>query len=89
MTGDELVDFAEAIKSKDDFIKFMGYYLEDFHANIDEWDNQDLASYLAGLNGFLVNMDGYYKNKGESVDVNNPSWRMLAEALLAACVLEG
>lgn len=63
MTGDELVDFAEAIKSKEDFVKFMECYLEDFHSNIDEWDNQDLASYLAGLKGFIINMDGYYKIK--------------------------
>ena len=89
MTGDELVEFAEAIKSKDDFIKFMGFYLEDFHNNLDEWDNADLPSYLAGLNGFISNMKGYYQNRGMEVDLDNPSWRMLAEALLAACVFEG
>lgn len=89
MTGDELVEFAETIKSKEDFVKFMSFYLEDFSKNREEWDNADLASYLAGLTGFVTNMDGYYKNKGLQVDTDNPSWRMLAEVLLAACVFEG
>jgi len=89
MTGDELVEFAESIKSRDDFLKFMRFYVEDFQVNKDEWENTDLASYLFGLNGFVGSMDGYYKNKGEQVDVDHPSWKMLAEVLLAACVFEG
>jgi len=88
MIGEELATFAEKIKSKEDFMEFMKYYLEDYDANRDEWENSDLESYLTGMCSFVVAMESYYKNNGEKVADISP-WRLFSEILLAACVYEG
>ena len=65
MTSDELVDFADTIKSKEDFSKFVFYFIEDFLDNKEEWENNDLSGFLSGLSLFVHDIDGYYKNMNE------------------------
>ena len=86
MTSDELFDYVKTVRTREDFTKFVEFLNEDFHAKKDEWENVDLESFLGGLAGFARNMAGYYKNMGESIDVENITWRMAAEMLLAATV---
>jgi hypothetical protein len=33
-------------------------------------------------------MEGYYKNKGDVVDLEKPTWQMFADILRAACIYE-
>lgn len=86
MTTDELFDYAKTVRTREDFTKFVEFLNKDFQAQRNEWENADLESFLGGLSGFARNMAGYYKNMGESVDVENITWRMAAEMLLAATV---
>ncbi|WP_433851514.1 DUF7660 family protein [Stenotrophomonas nitritireducens] len=86
MTSDELFDYARTVQTREDFTKFVDLLSKDFQAKKDEWENVDLESFLGGLSGFARNMGGYYKNMGDSVDIENISWRMAAEMLLAATV---
>jgi hypothetical protein len=86
LTGDNLVDFAKTISSKQDFEYFMTCLVEDYLENKIEWENNSLENYLLGISKFSVDMDGYYKNMGEVVDVNVITWRIMAEILLAASV---
>jgi hypothetical protein len=84
--GDQLVDYAKTIKSKEDFSYFLKCLIQDYKQNQNEWENSDLASYLEGINGFTSDMSGYYKNLGEDVDTREITWRLMAEILLAASV---
>lgn len=86
MTSDELFDYARAVQTREDFTKFVEFLNEDFLTKQGEWENVDLQSFLGGLSGFARNMSGYYKNMGDSTDVENITWRMAAEMLLAATV---
>ncbi len=86
MVGDDLFDFAKTVKSRDDFVKFVGYLNKDYQQKRGEWQNKTLEQFLDGLAGFANDMKGYYKNMGEEVDVEKISWRMTAEMLLAATV---
>lgn len=52
-----------------------------------EWENRDLSSYLEALAGWLDDMEGYYKNRGERVP-STPDWKFVAELLTAASVYE-
>ncbi|UJB31011.1 hypothetical protein [Chromobacterium sp. Beijing] len=86
MTGDELYECAKAVVSRADFIRFVECLNQDHKNNGDEWQNLTLDQFLAGLSGFSRDMSGYYKNMGEVVDVEEITWKMAAEMLLAATV---
>jgi len=86
MTGDELFDFAAAVKNRGDFINFVEHLNADCRERRNEWQNDDLSGFLSGLSGFANDMEGFYKNMGESVDIETITWRMAAQMLLAATV---
>lgn len=75
---------ADKINSKKDFEKFMISLLDYLKTSKLEWENRNLEDYLEGIYGFTHDLDGFYKNKGESADTEKPNWRMLANILLAA-----
>lgn len=86
MSGDELFDLASSVKSRGDFINFVECLNKDFARDSDEWENNDLTGFLAGLSAFSRDMEGYYRNTGEVVNVDVISWKMAAQMLLAASV---
>lgn len=86
MTGDDLFDFAAKVGSRQDFINFVEYLNADYRERRDEWENNNLEAFLGGLSGFANDMDGFYKNMGETVDVETVTWRIAAQMLLAASV---
>lgn len=89
MTGDELYTLAENVVSRHDFLTFVRYLQENLQQTKDEWQNSTLLQYLGALGAFTSDMDGYYKNMGEAVDVEQITWRLAAQMLLAASVYEG
>lgn len=88
LSGDALVEKAEAIQSKADFDAFVQLLLRNYREYPDEWENNTLELFLQGLAGFVENMEGYYSNVGVRVDLERPGWRVLADILLAARVYE-
>lgn len=86
LVGDDLFDFAEKIQSRADFVRFVEYLNADYRQKPSEWENDTLASFLAGLSGFAQDMGGFYKNMGQSVDIEVVTWRIAAQMLLAAKV---
>ena len=88
ITGDELINFAQKISSKEEFDFFLQCLVQDYVDNRDEWENTDLLSYLVGLSGYVSSMEGYYKNMEENIDVNFITWRIVAQMLIAASIYE-
>lgn len=86
--GNALVEKAEAIRTREEFIDFVRGLIENHRRHREEWGNDTVESFLFGLLGFCRDMEGYYRNLGQSVDVDRPSWRTLADLLLAARVYE-
>jgi hypothetical protein len=86
MNGDEIFDLAAAVRSRSDFISFIDNLNRNYQSNREEWENDNLESFLDGLSGFTQDMVGYYKNMKEDVDVETVTWRMAAQMLLAAKV---
>ncbi len=80
-------DVTEGIQTKEDFESFLLLLIEDLKKKSDR-ENNDLESYLRGLYGFVKDISGYYKNLRENIDIHKPSWRILADILLAARVYE-
>lgn len=68
---------AELIKSQDDFNMFLKNLIKDFENNFEEWDNNDLLSFLKGLYGYSSDK---IQDKLE--------WNTFAEILLGSIVYE-
>jgi len=89
MDVDALVDRAERLSTRTEFVAFIDELRQNLIDHPDEWENQSLELFLAGLRGFAENAAGYYANIGESdVDVDVATWRGFADMLLAAKVYE-
>jgi hypothetical protein len=88
MDSDDFYDFSEKVESKDDFIKFLEGLLQNLHDYPDDWDNNDLKSYIDGFYGFVLSIDGYYKNTNQNIDTEKITWNMLAKMMRAARVYE-
>lgn len=89
MTSDELYNYAKTISTRERFVDFVNCLRQDHISHNDEWQNNTLEEFLSGLSGFANDMNGYYKNMGETVDVEKITWRIAAEMLLAATVYGG
>jgi hypothetical protein len=70
--------------SRSDLIQFIYALQDDLDEHPERWENSDLRTYLGALAGFLHDAHGYYKNMELPVDADVPSWRLLADCLLAA-----
>ena len=73
----------DSVGSRDQFVDFLNALRQDAVAQPEEWQNKTLDEYLEALAAWVQDMDGYYKNNNRSVPTS-PSWRNLAEMMLAA-----
>lgn len=77
----------DTITSRADFVKFVRELCTDLETSAEHWENSDLRSYLAAMASWIEDMEGYYQKSGQSLP-QQPSWKILAEILLAARVYE-
>ncbi len=89
MDGDQLVDFAESLTDREGFLQFLEELVRNRRQFPEEWENNTLDNFLNAFMQFSKDAGGYYRNFGrEDVDIQTPSWRMIADALLASKVYE-
>jgi hypothetical protein len=75
------------IRSKEDFIKFIGDLIVDLKTNPNNWENKTLGDYLEALQSWTEDMEGYYINNNLPVP-ENVSWKIFADMLIAATMYE-
>ena len=88
ISGDALVERAQAIQSKAEFATFLQLLLRNYREHPDEWDNNGLERFLEAMGGFVDGLSAYSENFKMEADSSKPSWRVFAEILLAARVYE-
>lgn len=79
----ELKKKAEGVKTRADLVKFLAELNSDLKNHRENWENSTLESYIEALSAWVEDCDGYYLNQRKSVP-ENPSWKFLAEMMLAA-----
>jgi hypothetical protein len=62
--------------------------MDDFDGTGNHWQNQDVFTFLQAIAAWLNDCAGYYRNVGQSVNVEQASWQLFADALSAAAVYE-
>jgi hypothetical protein len=88
MDTTDIEDFGEKVNSREDFEKLVQKLVEEFRESGDQWENAQLSEFLAAIERFVSDLDGFYLNRGESIDLENPTWRVFAHILLGARVYE-
>lgn len=78
---------AAQVQTREDFVRFVRHLVSELQRNPKDWANQDLSTYLDALAGWTDDMVGYYQNLGVAAPIQ-PTWKVLAEMLLAARVYE-
>jgi hypothetical protein len=83
----KLVEMVNGVDSKKALSEFIAALADDCAADPEAWENVTLHQYLLALTGWLEASDGYYRNFGLPVP-QTPSWKTIAEMLIAARVYE-
>lgn len=73
----------ESIANRHDLAKFANLLKLDLIKNPEQWENVTLPDFLDAISAWVDDMDGYYINKNQPVP-KSPSWKNIAEILLAA-----
>ena len=84
---DDLAKQSDAIQTREDFVAFVRQLSHDYEKNPEQWENDNLGTYLEALAAWVDDMDGYYQFHGEPMPTQ-PDWAMLGHILLAATIYE-
>jgi hypothetical protein len=76
------------VTTRDEFVGRIFELLDDHDAVGHLWENKDIYTYLQAMAAWLDDASGYYKNKGQDVDIEKPTWQLFADAISAASVYE-
>jgi hypothetical protein len=73
--------------TRDEFVSVIRDLRRSLKEHPDEWENRDLDSYLEAIGGWVEDMDGVFRNRGEEppTDID---WTIFGRALKAATIYE-
>jgi hypothetical protein len=83
----ELQELAEKIQTRDDLVLFIHHLVQDLRTRPERWENTSLDAYLSAIAAWVQDMEGYYRNRGETAP-HRPTWKYVGEILLAARIYE-
>ncbi|HEX9985076.1 MAG TPA: hypothetical protein VGF69_17585 [Thermoanaerobaculia bacterium] len=82
-----LEEAQSTIATREELVAFLSLLRQDLAQHGEQWENSTLESYLEALQAVLTDWRGRFANRGE-IAPDVPSWRLVAEILLAASVYE-
>jgi hypothetical protein len=83
----KLHDQVTGVATRADLVAFIEALRADLQSNPQEWENATLDQYLRALASWLEDCSGYYARTGQGVPAT-PSWKNVAEMLIAAKIYE-
>ena len=76
------------IRTREDFIQFLENLLMAYQSEGKDWENNNLEDFLSSMMAYSKDIDGYYKNTNQHLDLDNPSWKVFADILIGATIYE-
>ena len=77
----------ETVQTKDDLSALVRALQHNLKDHPEEWENDDLSSYLEAMAAWIDDTRGYFKNMGET-SPEYPTWKAVGQMLLAASAYE-
>lgn len=77
----------ESVRTREDFVRYVAALAESARNEPDTWENANLPSYLEAASAWAADLDGFFRNRGESTP-EPPTWATFAMILAAARIYE-
>jgi hypothetical protein len=77
----------KTVKTKEDFINFLGKLAADKKNNSVEWENKTIENYLESIQSWIEDMEGYYENNNIEVP-KNIDWNFFATVFYVGKIYE-
>jgi len=74
--------------NKSDFIQFIENLKTDFTENKDRWENKTIEDYLEAMSRYVEDIDGYYKNINQDIDLEKIDWKVFSDILIGSSIYE-
>lgn len=75
------------VNSKEDFMNFLVELRRDKEQKSEEWENNEITSYLEGICSWVDDMEGYFDNM--HIDIpTNINWKFIATLFYVGKIYE-
>ena len=74
--------------TKKEFIQFIDNLKTDFIENKEQWENKTIKDYLEAVSRYTEDIDGYYKNTNQEIDLEKVDWQIFADILKGSSIYE-
>jgi hypothetical protein len=74
--------------TKQQFIEFIEHLRTDFIQNKEQWENKTIENYLEAMFRYTRDIDGYYKNTNQNIDLEKVDWKIFSDILKGSSVYE-
>jgi len=74
--------------TKQEFILFIENFRTDFIENKEQWENKTIEDYLEAISRYTEDIDGYYKNTNQDINLEKVDWKVFADILKGSSMYE-
>ena len=74
--------------TKQEFILFIENFRTDFIENKEQWENKSIEDYLEAISRYTEDIDGYYKNTNQDINLEKVDWKVFADILKGSSMYE-
>lgn len=74
--------------TKQEFIQFIENLRIDFLKNTEHWKNKTIEDYLEAMERYVEDIDGYYKNTNQGIDLEKVDWKVFSDILKGSSIYE-
>lgn len=74
--------------TKQEFILFTENLRTDFLQNKEQWENKTIEDYLEAISRYAEDIDGYYKNTNQDIDLKEIDWKVFSDILKGSSIYE-
>ena len=74
--------------TKQEFIHFIENLKTDFIENKEQWENKTIEDYLEAMSRYVEDIDGYYENTNQDIDLEKIDWKVFADILKGSSIYE-
>jgi hypothetical protein len=74
--------------TRENFIEFVETLRTDFLSDQSKWTNKTIDDYLEAIERYAQDIQGYYDNTGQAINVDNPDWKTFSDILKGATIYE-
>ena len=69
---------------REEFLNFI----KDFRKNSENFENNNLGTFLEAIERYSEDIDGYYSNTKQNIDLDKVDWKVFSDILKGASIYE-